>query len=677
MARRSPPPIRIAVDTGGTFTDCVWIDRGTVHTLKVFSTSADPSQAILQALQKMNPRGPFILLHGTTVGTNTLLQRNGARVALITTEGFEDVIEIGRQARPKLYDLFFDRVEPLVSREMRFAVHERTDTAGNVLRSLSSQQLKALTEKVTAADPQAIAISLLFSFANPQNEKTIAKALEKLGLPVSISHEILPEFREYERTSTVVVNAYLQPVMQKYLGKLESRVHEWSMFGSSARSGRQSAVFVMQSSGGITAVRAAAREPVRTVLSGPAGGVVGALASARRSGIERLISFDMGGTSTDVSLVDSEPHASTQHEIAGLPVGVPMLDIHTVGAGGGSIARFDAAGALRVGPASAGADPGPICYGRGSQPTVTDANLLLGRLRPDRFLGGGFTLDIDRTRRLVGEWLKKSHSDLSLEQFAAGVIRVVNSTMEKAIRVVSIERGYDSRDFALVAFGGAGGLHACELAEALGIPRVIVPALPGALSAYGILVSNVVKDYSRTVLWKITDRLPKATLQTEFVQLRRIAEKDFASEPWRGSIRYSSAVDIRYRGQGYELTLPFSSGVLQVFHREHERRYGYSHPGRELELVTLRLRGTIPMQQAKLKNNLRAVRKVAAQRATAIFGGRRVSTAIYERDCLRVPLKYRGPAVVTEYSATTVIPPQFVFWSDAAGNIIIETQNRR
>jgi N-methylhydantoinase A len=488
--------LRIAIDTGGTFTDCVWIANGRIRMLKVFSTPADPSAAIVDALQKAGAVGPLTLLHGTTVGTNSLLQRKGAKVALVTTAGFEDTIEIGRQARPKLYDFFFERVEQLVPTDLRFGVQERTGADGEIIEALSPRELQALAGRIRQKNPDAIAVSLLFSFANPRHERAIATALKKLGLPISVSHQILPEFREYERTSTVVVNAYLQPVMQGYLERLEKRASDL-VRGDDGKA-RNTRVFVMQSSGGITSLSSAAREPVRTVLSGPAGGVIGAAAMARRSGFERIISFDMGGTSTDVALVDRQVHPGRQAEIAGLPVGVPMLDIHTVGAGGGSIARFDAAGALRVGPESAGADPGPICYGRGSEPTVTDANLILGRLQSNHFLGGDFQLDVERTRAVAGEWLKKSGSKLTLAQFAAGVIRVVNATMEKAIRVVSIERGYDVRDFALVAFGGAGALHACELAEALGIPRVIVPALPGALSAFGILVSNVVKDYSRT-----------------------------------------------------------------------------------------------------------------------------------------------------------------------------------
>jgi len=668
MKRRIPSRSTcVAIDTGGTFTDCVWVDGGRIRILKVFSTPADPSHAIAEALRQIGVRGPLTLLHGTTVGTNTLLQRKGGRVALVTTAGFEDVIEIGRQARPKLYDFFFDRVEPLVPRGQRFSVDERTSCDGYVLRQASKVHLQALLEKVRQADPEAVAISLLFSFANPQNEKTIAEVLKALEKPLSVSHEILPEFREYERTSTVVMNAYLQPVMQKYLENLARRVLG---LGSSV------SLFVMQSSGGITALKAAARQPVRTVLSGPAGGVVGASAMARRSGFGRIISFDMGGTSTDVALVDREAKPSSQSEIAGLPVGVPMLDIHTVGAGGGSIARFDAAGALRVGPESAGADPGPICYGRGTQPTVTDANLILGRLRPDHFLGGQFTPDLERTRQTLAEWLRKQGSKLSLERFAAGIIRVVNATMEKAIRVVSIERGYDPREFTLVAFGGAGGLHACELAEALGIPRVIVPALPGALSAYGILVSNVVKDYSKTVLWRALDKLPLKQLDREFLLLWKRAEKDFRAEYWRGKLEHQLSVDVRYRGQGYELNIPYTRRLHNDFRREHERRYGYSYPKREIELVTLRLRSSMKSPQAAsagARMDL-ATGPVTGklERVPVLFNARKLRTAIYDRGSLPPGKKLTGPAIVTEYSATTMIPMSKRFWLDRHGNLLIQ-----
>jgi N-methylhydantoinase A len=659
MARRTQP-LCIAIDTGGTFTDCVWIEGGRIRMLKVFSTPDDPSRAIAEALEKIGAQGSLILLHGTTVGTNTLLQRKGARVALVTTAGFEDVIEIGRQARPKLYDFFFDRVEPLVSSDLRFGVNERVSSDGEILQKPSADELRELAETIAAKKPEAVAVSLLFSFANTKNENALAGALSRLGVPLSISHQLLPEFREYERTSTVVVNAYLQPVMERYLGKLEQRL-------------LKARVFVMQSNGGITALSSAAREPVRTVLSGPAGGVIGAAAMARRSGFERIISFDMGGTSTDVALVEGRARVSGQSEIAGLPVGVPMLDIHTVGAGGGSIARFDPAGALRVGAESAGADPGPICYGRGMQPTVTDANLILGRLQASHFLGGDFELDLERTRRVIAEWLKKQGSKLSVERFAVGVVRVVNATMEKAIRVVSIERGYDPREFALVAFGGAGGLHACELAEGLSIPRVIVPALPGALSAYGILVSDVVRDYSRTVLWRALDKLPGKRLDAEFSALRQKANEDLRHEGWKGKIAFDLSVDVRYRGQGYELNVPYTRGMIETFRREHQRRYGYSYAQRELELVTLRLRARIKSRNsmaasiATVSRNARAFAKT-----TVIFDGKKVAATVYSRDELAGGRKLRGPAIVTEYSATTVVPPGKRFWMDRAGNLVIE-----
>jgi N-methylhydantoinase A len=670
---RRVPILHIAIDTGGTFTDCVWVENGRVRLLKVFSTPADPAQAIAEAVRQIAKEHAIVLLHGTTVGTNTLLQRKGARVALITTAGFEDAIEIGRQARPKLYDFFFERIQPLVPRDLRFGIDERTDREGRLLKEASGQELEKLRENIAAKEVRAIAVSFLYSFANPANELAVEEVLRTLNLPISTSHRILPEFREYERTSTVVVNAYLQPVMQHYLGSLEKRVQNQSSSGA-----RRTAVFVMQSSGGITTLDTAAREPVRTVLSGPAGGVVGASASARLSGLAQVISFDMGGTSTDVSLVDRVVSTGSQSEVAGLPIGVPMLDIHTVGAGGGSLARFDAAGALRVGPESAGADPGPICYGRGTLPTVTDANLLLGRLQPHRFLGGDFQLDLERTRRITAEWLRNQGSTLSLEQFAAGVIRVVNATIEKAIRVVSIERGYDPRHFSLVAFGGAGGLHACELAQALGIPRVVVPALPGALSAYGILVSDVIKDYSRTILWRTTGDLHFTKLEREFDRLSQMAKRAFRSEKWSGTIHEQRSIDTRYRGQGFELSIPFSRKLIAEFHRVHDQRYGYSHPEREIELVTLRLRAILKSTQARLSSlrpgfhrQPRARTSSDAQQSSVVFDGKTRPTRIYDRGQLIPRRKYSGPAVVTEYSATTVVPPGMSFHLDRSGSLLI------
>ena len=464
---------------------------------------------------------------------------------------------------------FFDRVAPLVRRELRFGVKERTDSEGQILERPSTAELTRLREAVRRADPDAIAISLLFSFANPENEAAVAAAVAELGKPLSVSHRILPEFREYERTSTVVVNAYLQPLMQSYMERLAERAQEQiaksedgSSHGAEARRCRESS----------SCNRAAGSRR----WSRQRGNRCAPCYRARQAGWwARRLWPAAAGSGRFSPLIWEGPRpmwrpcrwrfdAGGQSEVAGLPVGVPMLEIHTVGAGGGSLARFDAGGSLRVGPESAGADPGPICYGRGTEPTVTDANLLMGRLRPDRFLGGEFTLDVERARRITSEWLKKQGSRLSLEQFSAGVVRVVNANMERALRVVSIERGYDPREFALVAFGGAGGLHACELAEALAIPTVMIPARPGALSAFGILVSDVVKDYSRTLLWRFADRLDQATrqavplakLQKEFRKLEAAAQKEFRAERWRGALQYERSLDLRYRGQGYELNVP-------------------------------------------------------------------------------------------------------------------------
>ncbi len=667
-------PLRIAIDSGGTFTDCVWLHGSTLSILKVFSTPADPARAIAEAVHKIaNDGQDVVVLHGTTVGTNTLLQRKGARVAFVTTAGFEDSIEIGRQQRPKLYDFFFERDPALAPAELRFGVDERTSAEGVVLRAPGIASLAKLVNQIAAQGPQAIALSLLFSFANPQNERAVAQALAQLNLPLSVSHEILPEFREYERASTVLVNAYLQPVMQSYLQKLQQ----------TAGSGKSARIFVMQSSGGITALSTAAEQPVRTVLSGPAGGIVGATAVAQRSGFDRIITFDMGGTSTDVALVDGQSATTNEADIAGLPVRVPVLDIHTVGAGGGSLARFDAGGALRVGPESAGADPGPICYGKGERPTVTDANLLLGRLPADQFLGGDFQLDLPRTRELVARWLKEQGSSLSLEDFAAGVVRVVNANMEKAIRVVSIERGYDPRQFSLVAFGGAGAMHACELAQALRIPRVVVPAYPGALSALGILISDVVKDQSRTVLLRVQSSikagtanpgtLPANALDAIFAELQRGIAAELKKEEWQGRAVYEPSCDVRYRGQGYELNLRYSSDLLPRFHAEHKRRYGYSSPEREVEIVTVRMRGRVASPEKLSYMRIQAGEgKLKPSIAKVFFGGKWHKVQVLPRELVRPGRSYRGPAIITEYSATTVVPPGFKFKADKAATLLVE-----
>ncbi len=665
--------MRIAVDTGGTFTDCVYLRDGKTHVLKVFSTPANPAEAIVAALRKIAPGPRPQVRHGTTVGTNTLLERKGARVAFVTTEGFEDTIAIGRQARPNLYDWFMVPDPPLVPDDWRFGAAERTSSTGEILKAPTAQSLRKLVAAIRSARPESVAISLLFSFANPQNEKTIATALTRLNIPLSLSHEILPEFREYERASTVVVNAYLAPKMGRYISGLQRALE------SGFRGGR---LHVMQSSGGIVSAAVAAKEPVRTVLSGPAGGVVGAYAVASMAGFDKIIGFDMGGTSTDVALVDGAEglHTTNESSISGVPISVPVLDIHTVGAGGGSLARFDAGGALHVGPQSAGADPGPICYGRGTQPTVTDANLVLGRLDPEFFLGGEMKLDEARARK----FLDRAKGPLaSVEEFAAGIIRLAEAAMEKAIRVISVERGHDPRDFTLVSFGGAGPLHACALARALQIPRVLVPQMPGALSALGILMSDVVKDYSRTVMLSPGAENPPVRhssftreLETHFRELERRGAAEMRAEGLKAvSTRY---VDVRYAGQGFELRVPFAQDFAKHFHAAHRRRYGYADEQRRVEVVNVRIRmvaATAPVPFSKKKLARGSGKQAIAKERWVTFDGRAATAPVYRRELLRAGDQFAGPAVIAEYSATTVLPPNCRARVDARENIIIEVMN--
>lgn len=652
--------MRIAIDTGGTFTDCVYLAEGALRVLKVPSTPSDPSEAVLRAVREVAGDLAVDVRHGTTVGTNALLERKGARVAFVTTSGFEDTIAIGRQARPKLFDLFFQKEPPLAPAELRFGVSERTASDGSVLRRPSENELHQLLADVSGAQPEAIAISLLFSFANPENERTTAAVLRKLGVPVSVSHEILPEFREYERGSTVLINAYLAPKMQRYLERLES--------GLRARS---STLHVMQSSGGILPAAFAAKEPVRTILSGPAGGVVGAMAITKAAGIEQILTFDMGGTSTDVALVNSKAglRMSKESQVLGMPIAVPMLDIHTVGAGGGSIAGFDSALALKVGPESAGADPGPICYGRGSLPTVTDANLLMGRIDADFFLNAALKLDEDRTREAFATRKSKL---ASIEALAEGIVQVANSRMEKALRRISIEQGYDPRDFVLVSFGGAGPLHACDLARALRIPRVLIPHSPGALSAYGILVSDVVRDYSRTVMTRPDD----SALAEYFRVLESAGARDMRAEGLSGVATRS--LDLRYAGQGYELTVNWGENFVENFHEAHERHYGYADRQRPVEIVNVRVRLTAATEPVPMRtgckgdgNSARAIVKLKQ----IFYEGRWREGSVYDRSQLRPGDRVHGPAAVVEYSATTFVPPGAEFSVDNYENLSIEVRS--
>jgi N-methylhydantoinase A len=674
--------MRVAIDTGGTFTDCLFLRRGRIEILKVPSTPANPAKAIANALDEILSGASgtdslaIDLLCGTTVGTNALLERRGGRVALITTVGFEDVLEIGRQARPRLYDFFVERQEPLVPRERRLGARERVGADGRVVTPLTPVEVSGVLRRVRSTRPESIAVCLLFSFLRPEHEARLARALRRAGFAVSVSHEILPEFREFERTSTTVINAYLAPVMSRYLEQIERDAQvAAAKYRASARPGI-SRVRVMQSSGGILPARAAAREPVRTVLSGPAGGVLGARQVARDAGYEHVISFDMGGTSTDVSLIEGTLRTTNESSISGLPVAVPMLEIHTVGAGGGSIARFDKAGALRVGPESAGADPGPICYGRGELPTVTDAHLILGRLGSDGLLGGGFPLDQSRTREYMRRAMRGQSAIRSVEQFAEGILDVVEATMEKAIRVISIERGRDPRDYALVAFGGAGGLHACSLAASLSIPRVVIPKFPGALSALGILRADVVKDLSKTVLRPVVSvDASRRDLRREFSRIERDGVRDMRREGFSPArIRVERFLDVRYVGQAYELMVPEGGDFVRAFHREHEQRYGYSDAARSIEVVNVRVRVigiTEPIAWPRHKLGNTDSRSAVTARRRVYFAGKPHNAPVFLREKLQPGNRLRGPAIICEYSATTVVPSEWSALVDGYENLIL------
>ncbi len=679
--------MRIAIDTGGTFTDCIYVRDGRLQILKVPSTPADPAQALANALRRilsdgqggvgrLPGRGELDLVCGTTVGTNALLQRRGGRVTLVTTAGFEDVIEIGRQARPRLYDFFVTRPDPLVPPARRLGVRERVMSNGRVLIPLTSAEAARIVRRVASARGDAVALCLLFCFANRRHEAELARALRARGHAVSVSHEILPEFREYERTATTVINAYLMPVMSRYLGELGRMANLLRMRRNIRRGQQKNRVSVMQSSGGSISARVAAREPVRTVLSGPAGGALGAQKVAAMAGFPRAISFDMGGTSTDVCLIEGELRTSNESQVAGLPVAVPVIDIHTVGAGGGSLARFDRAGALRVGPESAGADPGPICYGRGEQPTVTDAHLILGRLGAEGLLGGEFRLDERRAREWMQRALRRAPGKWRVARLAQGIVDVANATMEKAIRVISVERGYDPRDYTLVAFGGAGGLHACDLASALRMPRVLVPKFPGGLSALGILQADVVRDFSRTVRYTVANPNTAAReLEPRFRELERTGLLELSREGFnRNQADVQRMVDARYLGQSYELTVPAAGDIVKAFHRLHFRRFGYRANERPVEIVNVRVRiaGRTPKPSVPPeKRGGASARDALVARRKVYFSGRGFSAAVYDRARLRAGMRFSGPAVVNEYSATTAVPPGWGASVDARGNLLL------
>lgn len=656
---RASTPL-LAVDTGGTFTDLVLLESGNIRTLKVPSTPHDPSQAVLDGIREiLRASATFDLLHGSTVATNALLERRGVRVMLVTNEGFEDVIEIGRQDRPQLYALVGHRLPPLVSREDRIGVPGRLGPHGEEIAPLDTARLMGLAAEATERGAEAVAISLLHSYANPSHERAVAEAL-RAGLsddsiPISVSSEIVPEFREYERTSTTVINAYVAPLMDRYLGRLADE--------AGARR-----VTIMGSNGGALPIDRARREPVHTVLSGPAGGVVGALSWAKRAGHDSIISFDMGGTSTDVSLCPGRPLRTREFSIADQPAAIPVLDIHTVGAGGGSIARVDAGGALRVGPRSAGAQPGPICYGNGGTAvTVTDAHVWLGRLPAAAFLGGDRTLDreaVEGPLREIAEALDKS-----LDEAAEGVLAVADTAMERALRVISVERGYDPVDFAVVAFGGAGGLHVAELTDRVGASKALVPPDPGLLSAYGMLASPVTREVSRTVLLDTNEPDLDARLSTVLDELEDGARAAMEKEELAASILVSERwIDARYQGQSFELGVP-EAGWREAFHTAHEERYGYRRDEAPLEAVTLRVTVTGPESELGESPIEPADGPPPISTVKVVFGGtEHEATSVWRAD-LRSGHTLDGPLIVQEYSGTTWVPPEWQLEVDRWGTL--------
>jgi len=682
--------VRIGVDTGGTFTDFVFEAGGALQIFKLPSTPDDPSRAITEGLARVaDETGAHLasleVIHGTTVGTNALLQRKGARTALVTTSGFEDVIEIGRQARPELYNLNAVKPPALVPSELRFGVRERIAATGEILEALSDSEAEELVKKLRRANCESIAVSLLFSFVDPQHEEKLARSFATMGLPISISHQILPEYREYERTSTVVVNACLQPLMGKYLRRLsESAGSQSSSKGiQSTKTKAQRSAFalrVMQSSGGSISAEAAAHEPVRTILSGPAGGVVGALHAAKKAGFENIITFDMGGTSTDVALCDREGMRLTNESIvAGVPVAIPMMDIHTVGAGGGSIARVDEGGSLRVGPESAGADPGPACYGRSLLPTVTDAHVVLGHFPGGGLLGGEFKLDERRAREVLNELAAEmsiaAMRKVNAVEAAHGVLDVVTTNMERALRHISVERGHDPREFTLIPFGGAGGLHAVALARALRIPRVLLPLLPGALSAVGVLLADVVKEQSRTVMIEITSDVTRK-LNRIFREMEAQAVEALRGEGFsRSKQKHERSLAVRYKGQSFELQIKTTRGsIAAAFHRAHRARYGYAQEKNAVEIVSARVRSSGLVEKIRARRFKQSSRPTAKpiEFTQTYFDRRKISAPVYRRAEIEVGSRLQTPCILMEYSATTVITAGCGANVDAYGNVIIE-----
>ena len=682
---------RVGVDSGGTFTDVCMFDEasGRIAVWKVSSTPDDPSRGIAQGVEEgmteragggSDPAAAIAYLgHGTTVATNALITHRGARVGLITTGGFRDLLEIGRQKRPDLYDLFAEKPQTLVPRELRFELAERMLRTGEIDTPLDEDAVRAAARAMKEAGVEAVAICFLYAFVNPVHEQAARRIVEEEmpGAFICASHEIAPEFREFERLSTATVNAYLGPIMHRYISRLTPRLQDL---------GLPVAPHLTQSNGGVVRFEVAAETPVRAVLSGPSTGVVAAQAIGRASGYDDIITFDMGGTSSDVALMAGGETTQTNESIVhGYPIKAPMLDIHTVGAGGGSIAQIDSGGLLKVGPESAGADPGPVCYGRGAtEPTVTDANIVLQVLNPVEILDGRMKVHRDLAVEAIGKMAEK----LGMETMdvAQGIISVVTANMAKAIRVISVQRGHDPRNYALMAFGGAGPLHAVRLAQELGMSSVIIPRNPGILCAMGLLLTDLRADFSTTQLTPL-EAGNLDTIADAMAKVEAEAGAWFEHEAIPADKRMlTRRVDMRYDGQNYELSIALPDGPVtaetldalkQGFTQAHERMYGFAVPEERILCVTFRAEAMGLVKKAEL-----TARPLGeADSSAAIIGKRDVwypetgaftETTLYARDRLLPGNVFEGPAIVEQMDTTTLIPPGVTARVDTIDNLILE-----
>lgn len=643
--------MHMSTDIGGTFTDFVVLEDGELKTFKLPSTPKNPSQAVKRGFKRVKPT---VLSHGTTVATNAVLERKGAKCALITTKGFKDILTIARQKRPSLYDFSHLRPEPYVVRELCFEVDERVSAEGEILKTLQDEELERLKETLKKTEVEAVAVSLLFSFLRPEHERRIAEVLK--DWPLSLSSKVLPEFREYERSSTTALDAYVRPTVSQYISDIEQ------VFGDR--------FYIMQSNGGVTTSNVARKRPINILLSGPAGGVAATRYLGEILGIDNLISFDMGGTSADISLIlNSQPVWTSEGEINSLPVRVPMLDINTIGAGGGSIVWLDEGGALRVGPESAGAEPGPICYAKGGEDiTVTDCNLLAGYLGEEGLLGGEMPLKKRPTEEKIAELAKEL--DMRSDKLISGVQSVVNSNMIRAIRLTIAKRGLDPRDFALCAYGGAGPMHACALAKELGIRNVLIPFLPGAFSAYGILVSDIRMGYSKSLLSPLKGA--DKEIEEGLRELKELAQVDLKRQGIQSDEAiFLPSLDLRYKGQSYEINVDLAQDLSQAFHKKHDQMYGYAMPSEPLELVNVRL-FVVHDREKPLPKVSRVEREKPKGERYALFDDGPKKAKVFSREYLNPGFEDHGPAIVEENTATTVIPPDILFKVDRFGVIHME-----